>query len=261
MAKHCLLGLLMLVRAVLSGRTSSLSSIRQAFSSLSVASFPREVVDQWRRSMVPARIPLLLTPSHSLAVLVLPPGGSIPLHNRPGAVTLKALYGETSLSHMKVAAVEGIPDSLAETYQSSVDAFAGDDDCVCRGGRCPRRYGCSFWVEKQLRDSSAYFLANEQRMTLQPSEELQFQFSDGPRAMLGESSSALLELFELAEEMEAADSVHHVETTLYYSSSALIDLQQRQTSMFKVCASATPLGYPLVHIPYRGPSLQELFER
>lgn len=253
-----MLGLLLLLRAVFGGG-ASLSSLRPMFSGLSIASFPQGVVDQWRRSLVVARVPLLLTQSSSLTIVTLPRGGSMPLHNRPGSVVLKALYGETSLLHMAVSSVEGIPDSLTEAYQSSVDAFAGDDDCVCRGGRCPRRYGCSFWVEKQLRDSSAYFLANERRITLtRESGITEFQFGDGPRAMLGTSSSAVLELFSLAEEMEATESEHTAETMLYYSASVLLDLEQRPTSTFKVSASASPLGYPPVHIPYRGPSLTEL---
>ena len=32
---------------------------------------------------------------------------------------------------------------------------------VCRGGTCPRRYGCVFWVEKRLRDASSALAVQE----------------------------------------------------------------------------------------------------
>ena len=259
MAKGSLLGLLL---GLLCLHIHCLvSPLRQLFDRITVDSFPSEMVDQWRRSLVASRIPLLQTTTQSLEVVTLPQGSSTPLHSRPGTTTLKTLYGAVNVALMEVSSVEGVPAHLAETYPTSMDAFAGEEDCVCRGGRCPRRHGCSFWVEKQLRDKGAYFVANQRLFSLsRESESLSLSFPQGPKAFYGEGSSALLELFDLDEEMADTNNEYSSQTMLYYTSSALVDRSHRSAPLFKVTSSTTPLGYPPVHVPYRGPSLMSLME-
>ena len=105
----------------------------------------------------------------SISVLLLPAGECLAPYSRPGASVFgfAALKGSVGVRAFLcgntgegATLAKGLPEnglhdprSLAAltnkngciTPQSS-QSFE-EPDCVCRGGVCPRREGCNFWVE------------------------------------------------------------------------------------------------------------------
>eukprot|EP00600_Ochromonadales_sp_CCMP1393_P012432 CAMPEP_0174997814 /NCGR_PEP_ID=MMETSP0005-20121125/1155_1 /TAXON_ID=420556 /ORGANISM="Ochromonas sp., Strain CCMP1393" /LENGTH=176 /DNA_ID=CAMNT_0016252367 /DNA_START=425 /DNA_END=952 /DNA_ORIENTATION=- len=67
---------------------------------------------------------------------------------------------------------------IKDQYSAALDGFAIEEteDCVCRGGVCPRRYGCPFWVERMTAQSKLYYEASEslniQNMTSKTNPQL-----------------------------------------------------------------------------------------
>lgn len=81
----------------------------------------------------------------SARVLSFPDSQGLPLQSHPASskVFLKVLSGEFLLQTLSTENVEG--SSTLDADEEEEDGSI--DDCVCRGGRCPRRWGCKFWVE------------------------------------------------------------------------------------------------------------------
>lgn len=111
-----------------------------------------------------------------MSVVLLPAGERIPPYCRPGAevcgfVVLKGSVGIRSLACSEkgegAALAKGLPENglhdprslAAQTNKNGCitpgatqgegpsDISNMQPDCVCRGGMCPRRTGCKFWVE------------------------------------------------------------------------------------------------------------------
>ena len=86
----------------------------------------------------------------SVRVLSLPSGCSSGFTSRRGDVFIKALYGTVQCVELSIDTEEedgtGVQDGFIVT--------GGEDDCVCRGGICPRRQGCKFWVEHMARKAA-----------------------------------------------------------------------------------------------------------
>ena len=110
----------------------------------------------------------------SVSVLLLPAGENIPPYCRPGAevcafAVLKGSVGLRALACSEkgegAILAKGLPEdglhdprSLAAQTNKNGCITPGaapvsselpemEPDCVCRGGMCPRRTGCKFWVE------------------------------------------------------------------------------------------------------------------
>ncbi|CAM9591536.1 unnamed protein product, partial [Phaeothamnion confervicola] len=112
----------------------------------------------WKSSWLPLRATAAEEPGiYSVRVLVLPAGSRISLHTVPEAqVIYKPLFGRARFYAARLADApprDLAPGELAVVFK---DAFAAggdsDADCVCRGGRCPRMWGCPFWVERILKE-------------------------------------------------------------------------------------------------------------
>ena len=99
----------------------------------------------WKRCIRPTRITIMSSPAVCISVLLLPSGDKMPAHDHPASevVCLKALSGSVVAKQWRLMdEVEKIEGSEIGFHDSSTGA-----DCVCRGGMCPRREGCKFWVE------------------------------------------------------------------------------------------------------------------
>jgi hypothetical protein len=199
----------------------------------------------------------------SLSMVILPKGSSMPLHNQPGRVQLKVIYGEIIVRHMKISTIESNQQlagkGYTQQYDLSVDGFAGEDDCVCRGGKCPRRWGCDFWVEKLVQDQGAYYIAQLDtiaNVNAQSSRELSFEFGSGPREYTSlEEPSAVLELFTKEEELASMETVSIPDQILYHRSSSLLDSNGQVSVNTKITSSSTPMGYGPMYTPYFGPGI------
>jgi hypothetical protein len=131
------------------------------------------------RVTAPTCVPVEETADYLLSLVALPRGFAYPLHSRPGITALRALRGSLWAREMSVLQfVDGgnDGDAPASASASAARAFAHEDvfargedeaeDCVCRGGRCPRREGCVFWVNKRLRDAAASLAVQERGLRL-----------------------------------------------------------------------------------------------
>ncbi len=109
----------------------------------------------------------------SVRVLSLPSGCSSGFTSRRGDVFIKALYGTVQCVELSIDTEEedgtGVQDGFIVTGGEDADdteeedgtgvqdgfiVTGGEDDCVCRGGICPRRQGCKFWVEHMARKAA-----------------------------------------------------------------------------------------------------------
>jgi len=123
------------------------------------------------RVTAPTCVPVEETADYLLSLVALPRGFAYPLHSRPGITALRALRGSLWAREMSVLQfVDGDASASAARAFAHEDVFArGEDeaeDCVCRGGRCPRREGCVFWVNKRLRDAAASLAVQERGLRL-----------------------------------------------------------------------------------------------
>jgi hypothetical protein len=242
------------------GNMERLLDIQHVMSEISDSSFDSSVLERWKRSSVVTRVVLFENQGRSLSIVTIPARFTMPLHTQPGSVVVMPLYGSVAVRHMRTCSVEGVLDDLSPkpSYLKNLDAFAiGDDDCVCRGGMCPRRYGCAFWVEKQVRDNGAYFIAKEENTVLDSTSTdiANYSFHDGPREYAAfEEPTAVLELFSEIE-ADVLDRSSLPGQLLYYTATCLTDPSGQQTSTYKVQSSLAPLGYAPMHVPYNGPDI------
>eukprot|EP00960_Hanusia_phi_P037863 753154-Hanusia_phi.AAC.12 len=116
----------------------------------------------WARCFRTTRISLMESAYCSVCLVLLPEKASIPPHDRPGAewTAHKVLQGKVRSRLLQItfcaedeSIIAKIMQETKETgFHDSLKAFEwnranDEEDCVCRGGRCPRREGCKFWVE------------------------------------------------------------------------------------------------------------------
>lgn len=81
-------------------------------------------------------------------------------------VFLKVLSGEFRLERLLTEGEEDYDDGEGEGEDESLD------DCVCRGGRCPRRWGCKFWVETMSKRIGVRVFASQRSSSLlSPSDD------------------------------------------------------------------------------------------
>ena len=144
--------------------------------------------------------------------------------------------------------MEESPLSISRPIVGSIedDGFIenSEDDCVCRGGMCPRQYGCVFWVEKQLRDKGKYYLAELSETTVEGAHSVTRRQDVGPRELLNlqDRPAVLLELLTAEEDVQA-DSI---EMFRYYHNSLVESSGGRR--QYKVTASTQPVGSSPMYI-------------
>jgi len=139
--------------------------------------FDDESISRLKRATVPTIYELILSSDIDLFLVTVPKNSEFPLHSLNGNGNMKLLYGDISIMYLELI------DTVAEDSQLDLqigslfaqdDAYAGDDDCVCRGGKCPRREGCTFWVQKKMRDNGLQMKANLGKIcTLTPKDHFQ----------------------------------------------------------------------------------------
>ena len=103
------------------------------------------LISRCKRAMIPISFSLLHTPSLCIYLNSIPRRASIPLHTRPGKSFVYILSGSLEVNQAIITDT-ALTDTQSSIYISHEDAFAesADEDCVCRGGICPRRHGCIF---------------------------------------------------------------------------------------------------------------------
>jgi hypothetical protein len=190
------------------------------------------------------------------------------LHTRPGKVLSKLVSGSATIRQLDILQfVEA--SELASTKPSFFyeDAFAGEEDCVCRGGRCPRREGCVFWVNKQLRDSASSLIVEERGFSTFPLDRsILFDTETGPREFINggkadkqPGTAVLFEAFlkdaEVAERGAGAGGL--IPDIQYYLADRL-DCAGTMGAKLKVTAVKDPLGVMPMHVPWRGEAIGEV---
>lgn len=150
-------------RNIISKYAFSIPDTNRAIQTLDALNQKNEIVtnliSRCERAKIPISFSLLDTPSFCMFMNSIPRRSSIPLHTRPGKVFLYILTGSLGVNQA-IMTDTVLMDNKNDAYISHEDAFAesAGDDCVCRGGICPRRNGCIFWVEKQLRNQKGYMI-------------------------------------------------------------------------------------------------------
>jgi len=148
--------------------------LHTALMGICLEDFGTKITSGWVRCYRSTRIVLKEDSACSISVLLLPAGERLPPYSRPGAevcgyVVLKGAAGLRSFACGEAGKgailAKGLPEdglhdarsraSLTNkngciTPEGSNTPQSRDGempDCVCRGGLCPRREGCTFWVE------------------------------------------------------------------------------------------------------------------
>ena len=177
-----------------------------------------------------ARIPLEWTVFEddsgvSVRVKSLPSGSSSGYSSRRGHIFLKALHGSVQCVELDIDAEEDNDGCIQDGFITT----GGEDDCVCRGGICPRRRGCKFWVEHMARKA-----AIKLRGVRRPSELLtdvsQFRLfksdSSGPYELSSVNGAAAYLEVLVPDEMEGVEHEEiALDTTHYHLLEALEDRQ------------------------------------
>ena len=224
---------------------------KQLFKSLSVSDFGSDSRERFKRITVLAKSKIFENSDLVLSLLVLPPDSIMPLHSQPGSVDVKQLFGPPIfLREEEILSVEDAREQgkvLSGNFGHDGFIQEVDEDCVCRGGMCPRRYGCVFWVEKQLRDNGKYLKTALHETALRDcsgtsSSVFSRSQAFGPREFVGGSgaNSAVLELICVEEDV----SIDQLKTQYYIRGGTGSDDDRRVT------IAENPVGYRPMHIPF-----------
>jgi PCO_ADO len=215
-----------------------------------------EYISQLCRPSVSRTSPVLESQDLLISIISLPPSFTFPLHSRPGVVFSKILFGSLSLRQLDILQFVEDDDLVRSKSFEHEDAFAGDEDCVCRGGKCPRREGCIFWVNKMMRDSGSSLYASEQG-----SCELATGYcelipeSAGPRELINNSIYPAVLIEALLKDIDQADMIEDVPTLQYYRADRLVGAGVKGSKL-KLKANDEPLGLIPMHIQWRGVKVQ-----
>eukprot|EP01041_Mallomonas_annulata_P013940 gene13940-29672_t len=209
----------------------------------------QNVIRQCQRARFPLTIEIMNNPSLRIVMTSIPVSSNIPLHSRPRKIFAQVLYGEIISQEIDIINIEN--ECIQKNNYVDVsheDVFAqGTDDCVCRGGKCPRRHGCIFWVEKQMRDNGAYLKGKIQHRKLYKSNS-NFNFQDTetiPREYItNENPSAIVEI--IINEEELIQDVPHIQ---YYKTDKILNSLSVGDEV-SVFATDNPLGYIPSNIPW-----------
>jgi hypothetical protein len=260
------------MRAIKSGSRESLSGL-DMFGQISLEDFGEAVTAQWRRSFMSLAVPIYEDNEVLVMTTILPQSFSFPLHSRPGRVLSKVLHGSLLSRELDVTQFVGDDKSAPNAGYSAFayeDAFAGEDDCVCRGGKCPRREGCIFWVNKMLRDSASSLLVEERGLRqLEVGDITVYESEVGPRELLnsplpqsannrpisgvaGNKQESAIYLEVLMKDPEVFDRRDDIVPRLQYYLADRVDGAGVKGNRLRVTATDSPLGVLPMHIPWRG---------
>lgn len=112
--------------------------------------------DQLQRATVPLCFSLDQSDDSSITISLktFPVSHSLPIHRRSESLYLKVVSGRLTYTEYIIDENASVDDESITTVTTScnIDGFISadgeeEDDCVCRGGVCPRRWGCQFWVD------------------------------------------------------------------------------------------------------------------
>mmetsp|Transcript_29778 Transcript_29778/g.28476 ORF Transcript_29778/g.28476 Transcript_29778/m.28476 type:complete len:289 (-) Transcript_29778:501-1367(-) len=223
-------------------------------------------ISQLCRSKVSLTSTISDTVDYTISIITIPKSFSMPLHTRPGKVLTKILHGTSTLRELEILQFELEEKELSEitSFQKHDLAFAsGDEDCVCRGGTCPRRESCIFWVQKQMRESGSSLFVSEKGYKYISAGDLEIiPETDGPREMINiaenddsENNSAIF-LQVLIKDLDAADFIEETPSIQFYRADRL-DNAGVVGNKLKVTATTEPLGLVPMHVPWRGTKIIE----
>ena len=211
-----------------------------------------QFVSQLCRSSVSLTSSAIDTADFLMSVITLPPAFSMPLHSRPGIMLSKVMYGSVTLRDFEILQFVSEDDALKGTSFQHEDAFAGDEDCVCRGGKCPRRDGCIFWVNKQLRDSgSSLYVSEHGFSTLATGDSEVVAETAGPRELINTGSTSAVFIEILIKDLDQADMIEDIPNVQFYRADRLTGAGVKGNKL-KVTASSEPLGLIPMYVPWRG---------
>jgi hypothetical protein len=221
-------------------------------------------VNQLCRSSVPITSTIIDVPEYLISIISLPKSSSMPLHTRPGVVMSKLLTGSLTLRQLDILLFVEDDDIKKITSFEHEDAFAGGGDCVCRGGVCPRREGCVFWVNKQMRESGASLFVSEKGYSQLSIGDVELiQETAGPRELIhlpkskeDDSSSSAVIIQVLLRDIDQADMIEDVPSLQFYRADRL-EGAGVEGNKLKVTATYEPLGLVPMYIPWRGTKISE----
>ena len=231
--------------------SSDISQVLPYFNQVSLSDFDgmEKNIERLRRiTMGVATSQLIDTPYIRLSLLAIPKSAKFPLHSQGGTVYYKALTDPMKVRDFYITSIEDTFKEMRTTEDLGFIDADRDDDCVCRGGRCPRQYGCSFWVEKQLQDSKKYLLTELREETLDVNVVASRKQCNGPRelqlwpdAAASASASLVLELLHVEEGV--GDSIPN---TLFYRRVEVKRLfegdEQKAKKIYKVTSAGDAFG-------------------
>ena len=216
-----------------------------------------DLITEWKRIQIPIVACLHETVKTKVSCVIIPKGSSIPLHNQEGDIVNKVIYGSIRKRNLLLIGISEFSDENYSMNKNSVkfsyeDAFAGSDDCVCRGGRCPRREGCIFWVQKKLRDNGSFF-------TIKDNGFIYITYDSEPDIV---PHSNLPQEYDAVDDMVVFISVllkdESLETQLtydyhYYRSDRILPVRYDQYNMgqlYRIVPSDQPLGPSPIFVTY-----------
>ena len=216
-----------------------------------------EYISQLSRSSVSRTSSVMESQDFLISIVSLPPAFSFPLHSRPGVVLSKVLSGSLTLRELDILQFLEDEDALKINSFQHEDAFAGDEDCVCRGGKCPRREGCIFWVNKKLRDSgSSLFVSEQGFVELSAGHCEVIPESAGPRELINSSANSAVFIEVLIKDLDQADMIEDVPSLQFYRADRVVGAGVKGNKL-KVTATDEPLGLIPMYIPWRGLKLPD----
>ena len=143
-------------------------------------------------------------------------------------------------------------DALRMNSFEHEDAFAGGEDCVCRGGKCPRREGCVFWVNKQMRDSGSSLFVSELGFSSLKSGDCEvISETSGPRELINNNDITAVIVQILMRDIDHLDFLENIPSLQFYRADRLTDAGVKGNKL-KVTATEEPLGLIPMYVPWRG---------
>lgn len=151
--------------------SNKIKELNNLINNIHIQDINDQLINQWNNAMVPLTTTLIEDSNYSIKINILPTSYNLPLHSRPGTLFIKLLQGNSMINKYQMDPIELSNTNnnnnihLHEEYNSNIHGFINNnnintDDCICRGGICPRRYGCIFWIENKARESELYFQSN-----------------------------------------------------------------------------------------------------
>ena len=219
----------------------------------------QDIIGRCQRARLPLIFDIFNTERMNILLHSIPPHSSIPYHSYSNKLYGVIIDGETSVNDVDILSYE-VED--ANAMFRTEDAFAqGDDDCVCRGGMCPRRYGCVFWVEKKLRDENGYIVGNtKQERVLKTNDVYSYDTNQiSPHQFVTRDSPAILLQILINDQYDELVNPTEIKTLQYFRVQNKVTNSQpvsssirhtEESSSIILYSTEEPLGYTPAHVPW-----------